>query len=686
MKKKTLLPFLCLLLLLSACGREEPPEEAAGDGLGYTVDKEPLPHELAYSSSQYGEGEDIYLCGLTKTGQPAFVSIKGGVLVKYALPPETAYVHACCLGPEGPVLLAGSLPGVWLDEHGDRRENPQGEYGSFLLEYGPEGELERRLELDPELQQGQRFLSLRYHQGFYYALTETGLYQLRAGDGSLANILSLSGGSFVSQAVSARGPVFAYYNSSADGGDDSLWLSLLAEPEDWSFETLLTGETYSLNGLGTDQDGEPVINRSGKISALGGGEIFDFYERGFPDSGYSYIMPVSGGFLLSRPFAGELLLLRYGALPERTELILWADVKSQLLNQLISGFNMQNGEYQIKLVDTSGRSDEALNADLAGGNGPDLFYTMGGRYAYLSSEKAFEDLVPYMERSGSASADKLVGPVLEAMMDEEALYVMPLDFGLYTLSQRTDILPIKSDLTKALSLPELSSGEVSLFPAGASQADMWQLLSGLYLSANLNRAEGSCDFETEEFISLLRVCDAIDEDNMEFSRPHIFSFEQIPGLLRLIYLQQNYGDALSFRPELGCAFAVENSFALGRDSQHKEGAWQFIEYALDLRPEDQQFTWPMSRENLELLLDDAVTLGIHTEDMGDNVKLEPSQAEELLALIEAAAGSMVFDPEPDLGKIMSQEAQEFFSGDKSAEEAAALIQSRADIYLAERYG
>ena len=61
-----------------------------------------------------------------------------------------------------------------------------------------------------------------------------------------------------------------------------------------------------------------------------------------------------------------------------------------------------------------------------------------------------------------------------------------------------------------------------------------------------------------------------------------------------------------------------------------------------------------------------------------------SEADTLMALIDRM--DCLYEQDQRLLDIVLREARAFYSGDKTAEQAAKLIQSKASIYLAEQYG
>ena len=89
---------------------------------------------------------------------------------------------------------------------------------------------------------------------------------------------------------------------------------------------------------------------------------------------------------------------------------------------------------------------------------------------------------------------------------------------------------------------------------------------------------------------------------------------------------------------------------------------------------------------MQKLVDAACSVGIWYNDVGDYVTLSSSNAELLWDFFDQSSGAGMVGKHPELIQIMKEEATKYFAGDKTAEEAAAMTQSRAQLYLAELYG
>ena len=178
---------------------------------------------------------------------------------------------------------------------------------------------------------------------------------------------------------------------------------------------------------------------------------------------------------------------------------------------------------------------------------------------------------------------------------------------------------------------------------------------------------------------------ANEEDLMWDDGEYIFYHDSFPGLLRLLYWQEAYGEHFRLSSDMGASFSISSAFSIARGSKCKEGAWLLLEYAFgSYAPDDLRFFFPASSIRLEQLLESARTTGIWYDPKEAFIALESYAVEQLQKLLNTPA--VVMDRYPGLMKIMNEEAEKFFAGVRTAEETAAATQFRAAIYVAERFG
>lgn len=127
----------------------------------------------------------------------------------------------------------------------------------------------------------------------------------------------------------------------------------------------------------------------------------------------------------------------------------------------------------------------------------------------------------------------------------------------------------------------------------------------------------------------------------------------------------------------GGSYAVSDYICLAMISagSNKEGSWSFM----------RQFLLPQYQNELAGLFfpirEDAVEKVLKNAANDGEWKLPDKDVEKLRELIYSA--DIVSFNDDTLYNLVSSEAESFFSGGKSLDEAAALIESKLNIYLAE---
>ena len=210
---------------------------------------------------------------------------------------------------------------------------------------------------------------------------------------------------------------------------------------------------------------------------------------------------------------------------------------------------------------------------------------------------------------------------------------------------------------------------------------------------------GDCSFDSPEFIDLLRTALELREtpediNDMDFGpgEPKVAAGEQTTVAVFAMYVsslaesEQMAGCPLSFigspTPDGSCGSdaSLNTQLAICSLSEHQEGCWEFIKYMLMNANTDRGIMpgYPllMYRPALEESIAKAMA------DEKARVKMTRADADKLLDFLDAIENLNEYDSA--IMDIIKSECQAMFNGDKSPEETAKLIQSRASLYVAEQ--
>lgn len=403
----------------------------------------------------------------------------------------------------------------------------------------------------------------------------------------------------------------------------------------------------------------------------------------------------------------SLLSVREASAEQRTELVYGtfygeapADIKAAIM-----AFNRDNEKYYVTIrsycSDTAYwlESQERFLADMASGSAPDIIDMLFWRNQYESfaDNGYLENLKPYLEQS--QYRDDIMWNVLSAYEVDGGLYLLAPQFSFTGLLIHPEYAcPLEEWNTKTfLAMLEKNDWEKNVF--NIYQNDSMSLLKHMFIGMReelIDEEQQKVYFESQAFIDMLVLCreyaekhQAAEDDWMDYNNllsKKIYSFYYFYATSMDVYGREYliYG----YPTAGGQVYPVfsADSCAIYAGSAHKDGAWEFLESLL--QEENQKYHpmanpgIPIRRSVLEQMKEEE---GWADEEVrvGDEL-VKMSEAE--FQIIEDVVANGKFVPEDadeDIWEIVQEEAAAYFAGDKSAEEAAHIIQSRVGLMMAE---
>jgi ABC-type glycerol-3-phosphate transport system substrate-binding protein len=416
------------------------------------------------------------------------------------------------------------------------------------------------------------------------------------------------------------------------------------------------------------------------------------------------------------------------------EIIKVAAVYSNTLVDLyIKEFNQRNKEYQVELktyeTESTAYADQltAFNADFAAGNIPDvLIVDQHMDYFGYANKNLFADLYPLIDEDPDIKREDLVQSVMKAHETNGKLFSITPHYFVYSFIGKTEIFGEK----KGQSLAELKSAaarypDANLFYSNVSASDLVANVVDFSLTDYVDYSSGQCYFDSPAFIELLESAKGypVEVDVSLFDyEGYLNSFRNNQTLIyeygiqdfrEIVTIERAYFDApvtlLGYPRRNGSAGAVAmtiDEVAILSDAKNPDGAWEFVKGFMQFRGlvDTQTTTYsnhylPIWQQHLDDLAADALdapyyidyTTGekVYRENAtylnGQVVPLPNNTPEDNAKVIELINGvTRVNRNDKKLLRIIREDADAYFRGQKSAEDAAAMIQNRVSTYLAER--
>ena len=382
--------------------------------------------------------------------------------------------------------------------------------------------------------------------------------------------------------------------------------------------------------------------------------------------------------------------------------VLFADVG---LKEIVAKFNRENEEYHVFLEDEGEEYGWDLQArtdlEIATGKGPDLIAADAVTDMRVLAEKGgLENLEPYLAQAGMDRED-YHQETFQSQGMENGIYCAGYEIRVRSLYIREEFLDSsgQTDIKKLLDNLEGYEGQ-AIFdkalvytPVNLMCNYFFQMSEDFYGMVDW---EGrTCDFSGELWEQILRVSNqyGLTDRNGEWEK--IASAGYIDGFADLVSQERGIGSQgmvlAGYPSEDGMVNWMQmESVAINANSANKEGAWQFMRFLLDEESQalvTQGYAMPVHEGALEASVEeylyDYYNNNIYTSDGRLAIKPElPEGIEEKFWEGVANARPASYRTEQVLA-IIEEEAEFYFTGDKTIEEISAVIENRVKLYLAE---
>lgn len=559
-------------------------------------------------------------------------------------------------------------------------------------------------------------LNLESKQAELYATTDSYFYNTCPGDDDYA--FYYSNGSYlnglkVADGVGTEERILTWINSDVDGDEMS---QFFINPEG---QIIALTEEYIENPAKKDSESDKKM----EVSADGSITVSSYADRNG-----TYDVKI-------------LTLVKTPAkdVAQKTTLTLATQYMGWDTRKAVLKFNRANSEYRIEIKDYSEYNDyesedgydagvKKLTTEIMSGDVPDIIYTEGLPVAKMAAKGLLVDLYTFMDGDKELSKDKFIPSVLNLMETDGHLYQTPTRFSIMTVIGNKNVVGdtpgwTVDDLKAALAA--MPAG-CTVFSQSTTQSDILQYMLYMDMNDYVDWAAGSCNFDSQQFIDLLEFVklfpSEFDWENFDWSteeseQARIASGKQLlqaTGFSDFWDFQYNmvaFGDdgvmiGFPTTEGVGNAMMFNSSYAISEKCANKDVAWQFVRGFITGEYGD---SWGFSpvQETFDAALKDAMTpqyeknedgsfkldengnkIEISTGSWSDGINnydmyaMTQKQADQLQELIDNCTKTINTDD--SLMDIIKEEGAAFFNGQKSAEETAKMVQSRASVYVKEQ--
>ena len=386
---------------------------------------------------------------------------------------------------------------------------------------------------------------------------------------------------------------------------------------------------------------------------------------------------------------------------------------------IVDEFNTSQSEYYIEIVDYSKDNTiskenalKQINAELASGEGPDLFYLwkLGMNNAIYGPKGYLEDLLPYIDQDPELSREDFVESLMEGAKINGKLYGTIPSFSIFTMfgpeSQLAQYqLGTFSDL---LEVEQTHGGMSALLNQNYDATSFLYTIVQIASDEFIDFGTMTADFDNDNFRALLDLCLQFDDASSTSQEPGILNLYTINSFMEVQYYEALYGEPITF---VGCPGATEansyfidvmDQYGINANSPHKEGAWSFIRllftegYQTDAYVDSAFPSFPSNQNALQALAEKSMSTLYDSDEDGNQLEMThrgehdgfdyhaatQAQVDQVLALIHGASKTSYYTS--TILSIVQEEGAAFVAGDATADQTIEKIQNRVNTYLSEQ--
>lgn len=417
-------------------------------------------------------------------------------------------------------------------------------------------------------------------------------------------------------------------------------------------------------------------------------------------------------------------------IPDKKVLVLGGSYVGSDLKKRVIDYNRASDEYRIVLKEYDSYNSyedynagtTKLNNDIVTGSMPDILIADGLPVDNYIAKGWIADVSKLIEQDEELSQVKFMQNVLDAYSRDGKLYYVIPRFNVVTMVAKTSLVGDGSDWSMEKLQQVLNGmGEGAQAIGEITRNDFMNMAMQFCGSDFIDVETGKCAFDSEDFIAMMEFANTLPEeinwDELYGNGDYWSSYETqyrdnrtllmqfyISGFTNLSYqLNGQMGEDVTyigFPTQSGGGSYVNtlDALVLSSKSDCLDAAWDFVRYYLTDEYQS-TITWGLPIQKAEFMKQSAKALKRPTyiDETGAEIEydetfwvneeevvlppLNQSQLDQLITFVESVNTPYYYNQ--DVLDIINEEMGAFYSGQKSAKDTAAIIQSRAQIFVDE---
>ena len=394
------------------------------------------------------------------------------------------------------------------------------------------------------------------------------------------------------------------------------------------------------------------------------------------------------------------------------------------LEEKVLAFNKKNTGVRVEIVEYEDLDEEnyneahkkgvqQLNLDITSGKGPDILDLNGIGIKQYVNKGLLEDLIPYFEKDSEISLDDLLDNVVEASKIDGKIYTLPRVFLVAGMAGATNVVGDSQEWTTQEFIQFAKNHPDSDIYQMPTNSNMLDTIVQYSMGDYIDWKKGTCSFDSKEFVDILEFCasykdsKSLDSNTVydssngsdTYSQGKVLLDKCFMGLQTYMTLHKEFQTDVTFKgfpSSKGKRVVILDgnlgNICINSQSKKKEGTWEFLKYlySYDDNYLNMHMGYSVRRDEMEEYYASLTKSQFEDEEMKKEVEEKYGFPEEIATEEEVQkereivnSANYMMDMNSDIIYIIREETEALFSGQKSAKEVAAIIQSRISLYVKE---
>lgn len=429
------------------------------------------------------------------------------------------------------------------------------------------------------------------------------------------------------------------------------------------------------------------------------------------------------------------------SLEQKKQITLATEYLNYDVQEAIIKFNRSSPNSRIHVLDYSEYNTEEdysagltkLNAEIMAGKVPDILDLNGLNYTQLSSLGLLVDLKPLLD-SDPELQGKLRQNVMDLFTVNGKLCRTISSFDIFTAVGAASVVgdtpgwTLQEFKTALSNMPE----GCTPFSEGVTRDTVLNWYLNMSMDYLIDWNTGKCRFDSEAFVDMLKFANEFPKEYI-WDEDYVWSDEDSDqnriATGRQMLMTQWFYDFESFQfcdalfgndaccigfpvsEGVGSALSLADSgYAISTKSPHQDEAWAFLRrfFTADYQT-NHTYGFPTNLDAMEKKIQEVTTPQYYTnpdgsymlDENGEPIEMDRGtwgmggfeyeikamtreQVDEILRMIDSIDRVFSYDIDAELYTMITGDTEAYFSGQKTAEEVAKLVQSKMTIYVNER--